>query len=107
VFLVWDTEQSRTYSTSANNFNNYVMISNDVIYRVFIPKYGKDISVTCIGIECVDSTIIGVYADFNALPELLKERIAVLNILKPSIDVNEIAGVGKRVNDQTYWVYNL
>jgi|TARA_R110001583_G_scaffold37815_4_gene122629 hypothetical protein len=84
-----------------------MMVSNDVIYRVYVPNDGIGISVTCIGMECVDSTITGVYADYHALPESLKGRIAVLRSLKPDIDVNEIADVGKRINKQTYWVYNL
>jgi hypothetical protein len=107
VYLVLGIGQSRTYSMSVNSFDTHVMIRNDVIYRVFIPDDGKDIKVSCIGIKCVDSTIDGVYSDYYALPELLKERIAVLSILKPDIDVNEVADVGKRINEQTYWVYDL
>ena len=107
MYLVLGIGQSRTYSMSVNSFDTHVMIRNDVIYRVFIPDGGKDIKVSCIGIKCVDSTIDGVYSDYYALPELLKERIAVLSILKPDIDVNEVADVGKRINEQTYWVYDL
>ncbi len=107
MYLVLGIGQSRTYSMSVNSFDTHVMIRNDVIYRVFIPDDGKDIKVSCIGIKCVDSTIDGVYSDYYALPELLKERIAVLSILKPDIDVNEVADVGKRINEQTYWVYDL
>lgn len=107
MYLALGIGQSRTYSMSVNNFDTHVMIRNDVIYRVFIPNDGKDIKVSCIGIKCVDSTIDGVYSDYYALPELLKERIAVLSILKPDIDVNEVADVGKRINEQTYWVYDL
>ena len=107
MYLVLGIGQSRTYSMSVNSFDTHVMIRNDVIYRVFIPDDGKDIKVSCIGIKCVDSTIDGVYSDYYALPELLKERIAVLSILKPDIDVSEVADVGKRINEQTYWVYDL
>ena len=107
MYLVLGIGQSRTYSMSVNSFDTHVMIRNDVIYRVFIPNDGKDIKVSCIGMECVDSTIQGVYSDLDALPELLKERIAVLSILKPDIDVSEVVGIGKRLDEQTYWVYDL
>ena len=56
---------------------------NDPVYLVMeMPDTGK-YEITCVGIHCVDSDIDGLYDSFDALPEWVKGKVAVLKNWEP------------------------
>lgn len=78
-------------------------VHDDNIYRVSIFPDGAD--VVCFGLDSVDSQLEGHYDDVNALPDWVKERIAVLNMMPITPPTNEVAGVGRRISGHVYWVF--
>jgi hypothetical protein len=76
------------------------------IYRVHIRDTGEDrISVICVGMERVDACLEGAYDNLQELPQWVQERIAVLSMLNAKPPTQNIEGVGRRINESTYWVY--
>lgn len=76
------------------------------IYRIHIRDTGKDrISVICVGMERVDACLEGAYDNLQELPQWVQERIAVLSMLDAKPPTQNIEGVGRRINESTYWVY--
>lgn len=78
-------------------------INDDNIYRVSLFPDGVDI--VCFGLESVDSQLEGHYDDVNALPDWVKERLALLNMMPSTPPTNEVAGVGRRISGHVYWVF--
>lgn len=80
-----------------------VPMNDDNIYRVSVFPDGVD--VVCFGLESVDSQLEGHYDDANALPDWVKERLAVLNMMPSTPPTNEVAGIGRRISGHVYWVF--
>lgn len=78
---------------------------DDNVYRVKVWPDTGHVSVTCIGIESVDALVDGNYADTSKLPCWMQERLAVLSVTSPKPPTHIIEGVGRRINDDTYWVF--
>lgn len=76
---------------------------DDNIYRVSVFPDGVDI--VCFGLESVDSCLEGHYDDANDLPNWVKERLAVLNMIPSTPPTNEVDGVGRRISGHVYWVF--
>ena len=76
---------------------------DDNIYRVSVFPDGVDI--VCFGLESVDSCLEGHYDDANHLPNWVKERLAVLNMIPATPPTNEVEGVGRRISGHVYWVF--
>mgnify|MGYP003342197469 CR=1 FL=1 len=79
------------------------MAGEDKIYRVSIFPDGAD--VVCFGLESVDSQLEGHYDDVNALPDWVKERLAVLMMMSYTPPTEEVEGVGRRISRNVYWVF--
>lgn len=52
----------------------------------------------------IDGPRVLQYSDYSKLPEWVKDRIAVLSMLKPHVYESMVYGVGRRVDTDTYWV---
>ena len=78
----------------------------DPMYRVILDGSGENsIKVQCIGMYCVDSMVDGSYSGMEELPQWMQEKVALLmmtSYIPPTIDVK---GVGRRINERTFWVY--
>ena len=62
----------------------------------------KTFIVQPIGREYVDNTLSGNYDSFDSLPDSIQPKLSVLRMLG---DDDEIVGIGKRHNSESYWVY--
>jgi hypothetical protein len=78
-------------------------VGDDNIYRVSVFPEGVDI--VCFGLDSVDSCLEGHYDDINNLPDWVKERLAILNMMSSTPPTNDVAGVGRRISGHVYWVY--
>jgi hypothetical protein len=79
------------------------------IYRVSIQKNGE-VTVMCLGILSVDNGTEGKYSNLNALPDWLREKLAVLMMLDPTphfggAEDRGVEEVGRRIDPNTFWVY--
>jgi len=79
--------------------------SDDKIYRVSIDNKTKHVEMVCIGIASVDSEAEGYYISVDELPEWVQEKVAVLMLCDFKPPVKEVAGVGRRMDRNVYWVY--
>lgn len=76
---------------------------DDNTYRISVFPDGVD--VVCFGLESVDSQLEGHYDRIDDLPDWVKERLAVLNMMSPSPPTNSVDGVGRRISAHVYWVF--
>ena len=79
--------------------------TDDTMYRVMVDAGKNCIRVQCIGMYCVDNTLDGSYSGMEELPQWMQEKVALLmmtSYIPPTIDVK---GVGRRINERTFWVY--
>lgn len=72
-------------------------------YRVSVSPHG--VNVICFGIESVDSTLEGHYDRIDDLPNWVKERLAILNMMSSTPPTEEVEGVGRRISEDVYWVF--
>ena len=78
-------------------------INDDNTYSISIFPDGVD--VVCFGLESVDSCLEGHYDRIDDLPNWVKERIAVLNMIPVSPPTSTVEGVGRRISAHVYWVF--
>ena len=80
-------------------------IQDDNIYRVIVLEGTKPVGVICLGIDKLDTPLDATYPSVDALPLWVQEKLAVLMLtsaVPPTIDV---AGIGRRIDVNVYWVY--
>jgi hypothetical protein len=78
---------------------------DDNIYRVQIEPDTGYVSVACIGLESIDALVDGIYADTSKLPDWMQEKLAVLTMMSSKPPTEPVDGVGRRINDNIYWVF--
>jgi hypothetical protein len=79
------------------------VVGDDNIYRVSILP--DRIDVVCFGLESIDSCLEGHYDCTDDLPDWVKERLAVLNMIPATPPTQEVEGVGRRISAHVYWVF--
>lgn len=79
--------------------------SDDNIYRVNIDPDTGYVKVACIGLESVDALVDGNYSGTHTLPDWMQEKLAVLTMMSSKPPTETVDGVGRRINDDTYWVF--
>jgi hypothetical protein len=93
-----------------NSSGNYsarmekIITHDDNVYRVAVHQDGA-VSVVCFGCEIVDPACEGEYSNVDALPDWVKERLAVLMLMSPTPPTQDVDGVGRRISDHVFWVY--
>jgi len=78
---------------------------DDNIYRVQIDDDTGYVNVACIGLERVDALVDGTYADTARLPDWMQEKLAVLTMMSSKPPTETVDGVGRRIDNNTYWVF--
>jgi len=79
----------------------------DPAYRVIIDESKKNsIKVQCIGMYCVDSVVDGSYSGVEKLPQWMQEKVALLMMTSCDPPTTPIQGVGQRINEGTFWIYD-
>ena len=77
----------------------------DTVYRVLLNDETKLVHVISFGMERVDVSPERVYNSVNDLPEWMQEGIALLMMTSAEPPTNEVDGVGRRIDETTYWLY--
>ena len=79
----------------------------DPMYRVIIDESKENsIEVQCIGMYCVDSEVVGSYSGVEKLPQWMQEKVALLMMTSCDPPTTPIQGVGQRINEGTFWIYD-
>jgi len=77
----------------------------DTMYRVMVDDGKNCIRVQCIGMYCVDSDIEGLYSVLEELPQWMQEKVALLMMTSTDPPTVPVEGIGKRISENTFWVY--
>lgn len=76
----------------------------DTVHRVSVRGDTSTVDILTLGMGRVDGLLDGVYT-MDQLPTHIKEKLAVLSIYDPTPPNESIKGVGKRINESVYWIY--
>ena len=77
----------------------------DTVYRILLNDETKLVHVISFGMEKVDVSPERVYNGVNDLPEWMQEGIALLMMTSAKPPTEEVDGVGRRIDETTYWLY--
>ena len=80
-------------------------VSDNVTYRVTIHPTTNEVEIMSFDLETVDAPDLGRYGSINEAPKWVQERIATLMMVDPTPPIDEVGGVGHRIDGDTYWVY--
>ena len=94
---------TKRYSMSRNPEEVY---SDDMMYRVVLNNTTGCVEVSCIGMNCIDSTLDGLYGGVKELPQWMQEKVALLMMTSYTPPVTPIRGVGQRIREDTFWIYD-
>lgn len=75
----------------------------EVVYRVKLHPATNSVSVTHIGIDCLDPLPDGDY-DWDELPEWMLHKLAALATMHIPPPPVEVVGVGQRITERIFWV---
>ena len=74
------------------------------VYRVSTQGNENSVEVVCIGMNCVDATAEGLYDSGKPLPKWLEDKLAVLLLCDPTPPTVWVEGIGRRIDEHTFWV---
>ena len=77
----------------------------DTVYRVVLSNETKLVHVISFGMERVDVSPERVYNSVNDLPKWMQEGVALLMMTSAKPPTEEVDGVGRRIDETTYWLY--
>ena len=81
----------------------YDNLSAGTVYRVCIQDDSNTIEVSCLGMDCLDSTDNGVYDSVDKLPAWIQDRLAVLLLCDLTPPIKAVEGIG-RIEAKVFWV---
>lgn len=74
-------------------------------YRVTTLGYTNSIEVTCLGMNCIDSECEGLYdLEDDEIPEWLEEKLSVLMLCDHTPPTEPVEGIGRRIDEHTFWI---
>ena len=89
----------------------YDNLSDATVYRVCIQDDNNTVEVSCLGMDCLDSTCNGVYDSVDKLPDWIQDRLAVLLLcdIHPTDSVEgelrlKYSGCNRKVNHISRYV---
>ena len=74
------------------------------VYRVSTQCGENSIEVVCIGMNCVDAKAEGLYDSGKPLPKRLEDKLAVLLLCDPTPPTVAVDGIGRRIDEHTFWI---
>jgi hypothetical protein len=74
------------------------------VYRVRVDPNSCDVEVACLGLENIDSEAEGIYRSADELPEWMRRKLAVLNLMKVDPPQTKVEGVGMRISEDVFWI---
>ena len=77
----------------------------DTVYRVVLSNETKLVHVISFAMERGDVSPERVYNSVNDLPKWMQEGVALLMMTSAKPPTEEVDGVGRRIDETTYWLY--
>lgn len=80
-------------------------VKEEPIYRIFINDDGM-VETSCYELlDAFDPELNNSYESVDELPNWVQDKLAVLMLLDHTKVNEEVKGVGRRINERTYWVF--
>lgn len=76
---------------------------SDYVWRVHMLPRGR-VEIKYIGYNPIDEERTKVYSTFEEIPEWIRGRVAVLQMMPADPQESVVFGVGRRVSEDVYWV---
>jgi len=76
------------------------------VYRVYVNPHTNAVKVQVFGME-VDNTVSGEYPTVHYLPLWMQEKVALLMMTPLDKPTSEVEGVGRRIDDNVYWIFRV
>jgi len=98
------------YLRRKETMNKVQKLHDDSLYCISVDNATGCIITSCIGIQCLDNPLKDTYMSIDELPDWVKGKIAVLNMVDLIKDSNGqeyseiIDGVGYRIGSGTYYI---
>ena len=64
------------------------------------------VKITCFGVNGIDNEVEGWYDCVEALPQWLQEKLALLMMTTHVPPTHEVDNVGRRIEEDIFWVYH-
>ena len=101
-----DANGKRELSAPEEMILMYVeMVKEEPIYRIFINDDGMVETVCYEMLDAFDPELNNSYESVDELPIWVQDKLAVLMLLDHKKVNEEVKGVGRRINERTYWVF--
>ena len=90
--------------------NKIQRLQDDSLYCINVDNAIGCITTACVGMNCIDNELKSTYMSIDELPDWVKGKIAVLNMVDLIKDSNGqeyseiIDGVGYRIGSGTYYI---
>lgn len=81
------------------------MPSSETVYRIKVHPDTNSVTMIHIGMDCLDPMPDGEYT-WDELPKWVRDKLAVLSILKLPPPPMDVDGVGQRISERVFWVYS-
>lgn len=79
----------------------------DTMYRVMVDDGKNCVRVQCIGMYCLDSDVEDTYSGLEKLPQWMQEKVALLMMTPLDKPTSEVEAVGRRIDDNVYWIFRV
>ena len=76
------------------------------VHRVYVNPHTNAVKVQVFGME-VDNTVSGEYLTVHYLPLWMQEKVALLMMTPLDKPTSEVEGVGRRIDDNVYWIFRV
>jgi hypothetical protein len=81
-------------------------LQNESIYRVFVDPIHLHIEIVNFDVFPLETDVKDLYIDETDLPDWIKRKLSVLLFCDwKRKSVTEIDGVGRRIDEHTFWIY--
>jgi hypothetical protein len=102
-----DANGRREVSAPEAEILRYIeMMKEEPIYRIEIKK-DNTVETTCYEmLDAFDPELKKYYETLDDLPKWVQDKLAVLMLLDHTKVNEEVEGVGRRINENVYWVFN-
>lgn len=106
-WLSWIKSHDLTIASGGFNSSNFERendgVNDDKLYRVV--TQGGRVEVMCFGVDLLDPQAEGEYDSVDDLPKWVQDRLAVLMIMSAKPPTVEVEGIGRRIDENTFWLY--
>ena len=83
----------------------YMFRQTDAVYRVHVCNKTKLVRLVSFSIGMVEPKPEVLYSSIDELPRWMQQKLALLTMTSMNKPIQEVSGVGRRIEENIFWVY--